>query len=201
MAVFRRKPKEAIQPEWLVVGLGNPGGEYDGTRHNVGFEVIRELSERHRLKLDTRRLQAHFGVGRVQGVAVALAKPMTFMNLSGLATAALVRHFGLKPDRVVAVYDDMDLEVGRVHIRPKGGAGSHNGVKSLIQSLGTNEFPRIRIGIGSPGVTGVDHVLTRFTADELDLVLPAIRKAANGCELIATEGVDIAMNRINAPEE
>lgn len=199
--MFRRKAQSFEDPEWLFVGLGNVGGEYDGTRHNVGFEVISELSKRHRIRLKTHRLRSNFGVGRISEVVVALARPLTFMNASGSAVGALVRHFNLKPERCVVIYDDMDLEVGRVQIRPSGGAGSHNGMKDIVRALGTREFPRIRLGIGSPIVTGVDHVLSRFTRSELELIVPAIGRAADGCELICTDGLDIAMNRINSARD
>lgn len=199
--MFRRKPKPQIQPEWLIVGLGNPGGEYDGTRHNIGFEVIKELSSRHKIKCDQRRLKAHYGVGMLSGTGVVLARPMTFVNLSGQAVANLLDHFNLKPERLVVVYDDMDLDLGRVRIKPKGGPGTHNGMKSIISSLRSEEFPRIRIGIGSPSVTGVDHVLSRFHRDELPAILDAVKRAADGCELIVTQGIDAAMNRINIGRE
>ena len=195
--MFRRKPKEPVQPEWLIVGLGNPGGEYDGTRHNVGFEVIRVLSERNNLQLDTRRLQSHYGVGTIGDKAVCLAKPMTYMNRSGYSASTLLRHFNLPVEKLIVAYDDMDLDVGRVHIRPKGGAGSHNGIKSLLEFLGTKDFPRVRIGIGSPAYAGLEHVLSRFERDEIHVIRDAIQKAAEGCELIVRDGIDITMNRVN----
>lgn len=200
--MFRRKPKTFLTPQWLFVGLGNPGSEYDGTRHNVGFEVIKELSSRNKIECDQRKFRAHYGVGTLTGgVAVALARPMTYMNLSGEAVAALLRHFNLKPNHLVVIFDDMDLEVGRVRVKPKGGAGSHNGMKSVLKSIATEEFPRVRIGIGGPAVTGVDHVLSRFDPDEVPLIREAISRAADACELIATEGLDVAMNRINPINE
>ncbi|MBA3727143.1 MAG: aminoacyl-tRNA hydrolase [Armatimonadetes bacterium] len=199
--MFRRKPNERLQPEWIIVGLGNPGGEYDGTRHNVGFEVIRILAERNAIKLDTRRFQSHFGVGNMGETTVALVRPMTYMNLSGQSVATLLRHFNLKPGRLVVVYDDMDLRVGRVQIRPQGGAGSHNGMKNILALLATRGFPRVRIGIGGPSATGIDHVLSQFHRDEIDAVRDAIASAVEGCALIVAEGVPLAMNRINKPEE
>lgn len=122
---------------------------------------------------------------------------MTYMNRSGSAAAQLLHHFKLSAERLVAIYDDMDLDVGRVHIRPKGGAGSHNGMKSLLESLASQDFPRVRIGIGAPAFVGTEHVLSRFEPEEIDIIRDAITKAAQGCELIAREGIDIAMNRIN----
>ncbi|MGI8924696.1 MAG: aminoacyl-tRNA hydrolase [Fimbriimonadales bacterium] len=197
--VFRRKSKERVQPEWIIVGLGNPGGEYDGTRHNVGFEVVRILAEGNAIKLDTRRFQSHFGVGNMGEKPVALVRPMTYMNLSGQAVATLLQHFNRGPDRLVVVYDDMDLRVGRVQIRPHGGAGSHNGMKNIIALLATRGFPRVRIGIGGPSASGIEHVLSHFHRDEIDAIRDAIAAAAEGCALIVAEGVPLAMNRINKP--
>ncbi len=199
--MFRRKPKVQIDPEWLLVGLGNPGGEYDGTRHNVGFEVIRELAANHKIKLDQRRFRAHYGIGSMGEVPVALIRPMTYMNLSGESTKTLMRHFNVPVERIVVIYDDMDLELGRVRIKPKGGGGSHNGMKSILSSVGSEEFPRVRIGIGSPLVAGTDHVLSRFHPDEVPLIRDAIARAAEACELIVSNGIDIAMNRINPQSE
>lgn len=196
--MFRRKPKTVVAPEWLIVGLGNPGGEYSSTRHNVGFEVIRVLSERHKIPLKTRKFEANFGVGKIGHSAVCLARPMTFMNNSGRAAGALSRHFSLTPDRVVVVFDEMDLEVGRVQLKPFGGSGSHNGMKSLVSQIG-NEFPRVRIGIGSPAVAGVEHVLSTFDRDEIEPIREAIARAADACESIVERGVEGAMSLVNLP--
>lgn len=200
--MFRRKPKSQLTPEWLIVGLGNPGDEYDGTRHNVGFEVIKELAARHKIKCDQRRFRAHYGVGTLSNsISVALARPMTYMNLSGQAVAMLLCHFHLDAAHLIVIFDDMDLETGRVRVKPKGGAGSHNGMRSILASIGTEEFSRVRVGIGSPSVTGVDHVLSRFDPDEIPLIRDAIARAADACELIVAEGTDIAMNRTNPRNE
>jgi len=198
--MFRKKQQPVATPDWLFVGLGNPGGEYDGTRHNVGFEAIRLICERNSIKLTTRKFQSHFGIGRIGVTTVVLAKPMTYMNSSGGACAQLLRHFNLPHERLVIVYDDMDHALGRVQLKPKGGSGSHNGMKSIVSSIGTKEFPRVRIGIGSPAVSGVDFVLSRFELEEIDVAREAIERAALACEFIANEGVDFAMNRINLPE-
>ena len=200
MPLFRRKPKPSVQPEWLIVGLGNPGGEYSSTRHNVGFEVIRVLSERHRIPLKTRKFEANFGTGRVGDAEVCLIRPMTYMNLSGKAVGALARHFSVSPDRIVVVFDDMDLPVARVQLKPFGGPGTHNGMKSLVQHIG-KEFPRVRIGIGKPVVAGIDHVLSHFDRDEIPLIREAIEKAGDACEAVVREGVENAMNLVNLPKE
>lgn len=180
------------------MGLGNPGGQYAGTRHNVGFEVIRELSSRHELPLSRRKHLSNYGVGALRGVQVALARPMTYMNRSGAAVAALLREFGLPPERMVVVFDDMDLDVGRVLVKPQGGPGAHNGMRDIIEKLGTEAFPRVRIGIGKPVGPGADYVLGRFEPEEVELILPAIRLAADACEWIVTEGINAGMNRANS---
>jgi PTH1 family peptidyl-tRNA hydrolase len=198
VSFFRRKQKPVAQPEWLIVGLGNPGGEYSGTRHNVGFEVVRVLSERHKIALKTRKFEANFGAGRIGDAEVVLVRPMTFMNLSGRAVGALARHFNLHADRVVVVFDEMDLPVARVQLKPFGGPGTHNGMKSIADHIG-KEFPRVRIGIGKPALAGVDHVLSHFDREEIPLIREAIDRAADACEAVVRGGIENAMNLINLP--
>jgi peptidyl-tRNA hydrolase, PTH1 family len=195
--MFRRKPTPTVHPEWLIVGLGNPGAEYKGTRHNVGFEVIELLAERHRIKLDTSKHRARIGVGQIGGVPVALAKPLTYMNLSGQSVAPLARMYGIKPERILVVADDLDMVVGRTRLKPKGSAGGHNGHKSLIAALGTNEFPRLKIGIGSADTGAIDHVLGKFDREELDVIKEAIHRSADGVETTVQQGLEAAMNQIN----
>lgn len=196
--VFRRKPKEVLDPPvWLIAGLGNPGAEYAGTRHNVGFEVIDRLATAHKCKLGIRKHRAVYGLGHVDGVSVVLVKPMTYMNLSGQALAEIARHYALKPDHVLVVADDLDLSLGRLRLRPEGGAGGHNGHKSIIQSLGTQAYPRLRIGIGKAGET-IDHVLSRFSPEERATVDDAIGKAVRSIEAALDRGVDSAMAEFNA---
>lgn len=198
--MFRKRVEPGMPPEWMIVGLGNPGGEYKGTRHNVGFDVIEKLAERHRIKLDQSKHQARYGVGRIGDVTVLLVKPLTFMNLSGRAVAPLAREKEITPDRVLVVADDLDLAVGRVRLKPKGSAGGHNGHKSLIASLGTQEYPRLKIGIGSVDRNQtVDHVLGAFRGEERDKVHEAIARACDGVEAIMREGLETALSRINEP--
>ncbi|GIV01844.1 MAG: peptidyl-tRNA hydrolase [Fimbriimonadales bacterium] len=196
--MFFRRKRESVQPEWVIVGLGNPGGQYEGTRHNVGFEVIRRLSARHNLRLSERKYQANFGVGTMRDRTVALVRPLTYMNRSGIAVAALLDWWKLPPERMVVVFDDMDLEVGRVLIKPFGGPGTHNGMKDIIARLRTEQFPRVRIGIGKPPIAGADYVLSPFRDEEIPLIQEALDLATDGCEWIVTEGVDKAMNRVNS---
>jgi PTH1 family peptidyl-tRNA hydrolase len=193
---FRRQPAEP--PRWLIVGLGNPGGEYHNTRHNVGFRVVDLLAERHRIDARKGEKRALVGYGRIEDTAVVLAKPQTFMNLSGESIAPLMRMLGLTPADVIVVTDDMDLPVGRLRLRREGSAGGHNGLKSLIQHLQTTEFPRVRIGVGRPKEAGtIDHVLGKFEREEIGPVQEAVQRAADAVEVILAEGLDLAMSRFN----
>jgi PTH1 family peptidyl-tRNA hydrolase len=172
--------------EWLIVGLGNPGAEYKGTRHNVCFDVIEHLASRHRIKVDRGRQRAMVGVGQVEGVPCALAKPLTFMNLSGQSVAPLMRHFNVKPARVLVIADDLDLPVGKIRLREKGGSGGHNGHKSLAQGLGTQDYPRIRVGIGNTEDPTIEHVLSRFTPEERVDIDRAIRIVSEVVEMVVS---------------
>ncbi len=192
----RRQP--AVPPRYLVVGLGNPGPEYANTRHNVGFKVIDRLGERHRIDVRQGERRSLVGYGKIGDDGVALAKPITFMNLCGESIGPLMRQLGITPAEVIVVYDDMDLPVGRLRLRPGGSAGGHNGIKSLIQHLQTEEFPRVKIGVGRPGGPGaVDHVLGKFSRNELEPIREATERAADAVESIIAEGLDRAMNRFN----
>lgn len=196
--MFWKKPKTDVAPEWFVVGLGNPGGEYSGTRHNVGFQVIELLAERHRIKLDKSKHRARIGLGRVGETSACLVKPLTYMNLSGQAVGPLARDYGLTPDHILVVADDLDLPVGKLRLRLDGSAGGHNGHKSLIQYLKTQSYPRIKIGIGKagPGET-IDHVLSTFTPAEKDLIQPAIRAAADICRIMLEQGYPAAQKAVD----
>lgn len=195
--MFRRKPKQVTEPEWLVVGLGNPGPEYAGTRHNVGFDAIELIAKRHGIKLDTRKHRGHYGQGTIEGIAVVLLKPMTYMNLSGQSVSAVLKAFGLKPDRLLVITDDMDLEQGRVRMKPKGGSGGHKGHKSILASVGSDEYPRIKVGIGRGEEGVIDHVLDRFGPHEKEAVHAALLLIAEGVERLLTEGVESATTYIN----
>jgi PTH1 family peptidyl-tRNA hydrolase len=187
----------------LVVGLGNPGPDYERTRHNVGFRIVERLAARHRIALRRESpLHGIFGAGRVAGVETALLEPQTYMNLSGRAVlAALDAHpIDARADLLV-VYDDLDLPFGRLRLRPSGGAGGHNGIGDITDQLGHDEFARLRFGIGRPpaGEDPIAYVLAPFAADE-DAALPArLDAATDAIELAIAEGVAHAMNRVNAP--
>jgi PTH1 family peptidyl-tRNA hydrolase len=183
----------------LVVGLGNPGREYAGTRHNVGFRVVDGLAAAHGIALRTRRLKAVYGVGEIGAQRVCLAKPQTYMNLSGQAVAALMRELSLPHEDLLVVCDDVNLPIGRLRIRRSGSAGGSGGLKSIIASLGSEAFPRVRVGVGRPGSGGlVDHVLGPFTRAELPLIEQAIAAAVEAVQLSLTDDLDAAMNRFNA---
>ncbi|MHB0912037.1 MAG: aminoacyl-tRNA hydrolase [Armatimonadota bacterium] len=182
----------------LIVGLGNPGREYHGTRHNVGFEVIDALAKRHRIQVRSRRGKALIGTGSIEGEPVILAKPTTFMNLSGQAVGDLARRHRLNAEDIVVICDDVNLPLGKLRIRAKGSAGGHNGLKSIIHSLGTQDFPRVRVGIGTPRRDMVDHVLSRFARAERPAVQESVEAAANAVEAILKSGIEAAMNSFNA---
>lgn len=185
----------------LIVGLGNPGSRYRATRHNLGFMVIDGLAERWKIGVGGRRHEAEFGTGDVAGIRTVLAKPQTFMNASGESVAKLRRLYRLDPVDILAIYDDLDLPLGKVRLRGDGGAGGHNGVASLISVLGKG-FPRLRIGIGRPpgGADPVGFVLEAFSSDELPMVREAIDRAADGAESWLRDGLEATMNTINRRE-
>ncbi|MBJ8112465.1 aminoacyl-tRNA hydrolase [Bacillus cereus group sp. N6] len=168
----------------LIVGLGNPGREYELTRHNIGFMAIDELAKRWNISLNEQKFKGVFGAGFVNGEKVILLKPLTYMNLSGESIRPLMDYYKIDVEDFVVLYDDLDIPVGKLRLRMKGSAGGHNGVKSTISHLGTQEFQRIRMGIDRPknGMKVVDYVLGRFTSEEIPDVSYSIEKAADACE-------------------
>ncbi len=192
-------PKDRFR---LIVGLGNPGEAYRLTRHNIGFMVVDRLAYRHRILVDKRRLKAVFGLGRVDGRSVILAKPMTFMNLSGTAVRNLARFFHLDTKDLLVIHDDIDLVFGKIKIKQKGGDGGHNGLKSLIEAFGSGVFARVRIGIGCPDtmqeVKG--YVLNRFDAQQEAVLDEAITMAQDAVETILLKGLTEGMNRFSRKE-
>lgn len=184
----------------LVVGLGNPGEEYERTRHNIGAEVVELLASRAGCVLRRKlRFQAWAGRAVIGGETVTLARPRTFMNVSGDAVASLVHWLGCAPGDLVVVSDDIALDLGRLRIRAGGGAGGHKGLESVIASLGTEGFTRVRVGVGAPRGDRVRHVLGRFAAAERAAVEEARDRAARAVEEILGQGVGPAMNRFNGP--
>ncbi|MCZ6538663.1 MAG: aminoacyl-tRNA hydrolase [Chloroflexi bacterium] len=186
-------------PPWIVVGLGNPGAEYRNTRHNVGWWCLDELVRRTNAELNRKRREVRFAEVELGGGQVVLAYPRTFMNRSGQALNYLTNRFKSGPEKVLIVADDINLPPGSVRIRKKGGPGGHNGLKSIITALGTNEFPRIRIGVGTPESSGgqVDHVLGTFQPATLELVKDASTRASDAITMIVSGDIDNAMNRFN----
>lgn len=191
---------------YLIVGLGNIGKEYDGTRHNIGFEVIDYLSAKKGITVKKKEQNGLTGVYHEFGEKILLAKPTTYMNNSGLCVAGLVNFYQVPPENLLVIYDDIDLATGAVRIRQRGSAGTHNGMRSIIQHLGSQDFPRIRIGTGRPkeGADLVHFVLGRFAKSELPLMENAVTEAARGIDYFVKDGVDLAMNQVNVrkkPEE
>ena len=181
--------------EFLVAGLGNPGEEYANTPHNLGFRVVDRLAESNAIRVSRKENMSLVGLGTMRGKRVALAKPQTFMNLSGPSIQGLLERYGLKPDRLLLVYDELDIPWGTLRIRPKGSAAGHNGIKSVIQSLGTDEFPRLRIGIrpDRPINNGAEFVLAPFKRAQKQEVEETVARAAEAVESILAEGVEKSM--------
>jgi len=183
----------------LIVGLGNPGREYEHTRHNVGFQVAEELAHRYRVTLKAHaKWKARAAKVAEIGDGVLLAEPTTFMNLSGWAVREIAAFHKLAPSDVLIVVDDADLPLGRLRLRTGGSAGGHNGLKSIIHELGTIEFPRLRVGVGRQAGELKNHVLGRFSEDEREQIDAAVKRAADAAELFARENILAAMNRYNA---
>jgi len=197
--MFRRAPRTGASADLLVVGLGNPGEEYNQTRHNVGAEVVEILARRHGGKLRKQKERSLTDQVNVGGKRMALAIPLTYMNLSGEAVAPLVRRYGVEPAQLVVVQDEMDFELGRLQVKDGGGLAGHNGLKSIVAHLHTQDFVRVRIGIGKPPGSrqGADHVLRRFSKAERKEIDVTLEEAADAVELILAEGVAVAMNRVN----
>ena len=182
-----------------MVGLGNPGAEYAGTKHNVGAEVVELLARRHGGRLRKSKERALVDEVRVGGKRLALAVPITYMNDSGQAVAPLVRRFGVTPEQLVIVHDELDLEPAVLRVKVGGGLAGHNGLRSIKQHLHDDSFVRVRIGVGKPSSKeqGADHVLSRFGKRDREQMAVTIEEAADAVELILTDGVDAAMNRYN----
>ncbi len=185
---------------YIIVGLGNPERRYDGTRHNIGFSAITVLADTYGISMDIKKHRAVCGKGVIQGQKVLLAMPQTYMNLSGESVRELVDYYKIDPEEeLIVVYDDINLAPGKLRIRPKGSAGGHNGIKNIIAHLGTQIFPRVRIGVGEKpkGWDLADYVLGRFSGEEEPVIREALDKAAQACVEIMNEDVSSAMNKFN----
>lgn len=184
---------------YLIAGLGNPTREYAGTRHNIGYDTITRLCDDYRISLDIKKHKGLCGKGVISGEKVLLVQPLTYMNLSGDCIKEAAEYYKIDCKHIIVIYDDISLPVGKIRVRAKGSAGGHNGMKSIIAALGTEEFARVRIGIGEKpsGWDLADYVLGRFQAEELPAMREAVGNAAKACGIIMKEGIETAMNRCN----
>ncbi len=183
---------------WLIVGLGNPGKEYTRTRHNCGFRALDILADKLGCKVDKGKFQGLYGQCSYRGKKLLLLKPQTYMNLSGRSVLQLSAYFNVSPQRIIVMFDDISLEPGRLRIRANGSAGGHNGIKSIISELGSQEFPRVKIGVGgkpTPEYDLADWVLSSFSALEEKALAPALERAADAALCIMEQGVPEAANR------
>lgn len=184
----------------VIVGLGNPDDKYQGTRHNVGFDVIDLLAEKYNIAVDTKKHRAYIGKGIIGGQKVILAKPQTYMNLSGESVRSLVEYYKVDPEtELLIIFDDIRLDVGQLRIRKKGSAGGHNGIKNIIANLGTSVFQRIKVGVGEKpkGYDLADYVLGRFSKEERELIKEGFECAAEAVAMITAGEIDQAMNKYN----
>ena len=185
---------------WLIVGLGNPGREYEKSRHNCGFRALDILAENLSCKVDKLKFQGLYGQVNYNGTKVFLLKPQTFMNLSGRSVLQLSAYFNIPPQRIIVLFDDISLEPGRLRIRANGSAGGHNGIKSIIQEVGSQEFPRVKIGVGAkpnPEYDLADWVLSSFSANDEKALAVSLKNAADAALAIIDHGVPEAANRFN----
>ena len=184
---------------YLIVGLGNPETEYARTRHNMGFDVINKLSYKYNINVNKIKFNSLYGTGKIQGENVILVKPQTYMNLSGIAVRDFINFYKIQSENVLIIYDDLDIAPGLIKIRKKGGPGTHNGMKSVVNEIKTQQFPRIRIGIGMPQYKSdlLNYILTRIPDNEYELLENAIEKAAVAISEMIKNGIDSAMNKYN----
>ena len=183
----------------IIIGLGNPGVRFTGSRHNVGFRFIDLMAKKNEIRLNDRRPKAVIGQGLIDGHEVVLAKPRTFMNNSGEGVEYILARFGGHPSDLLVVYDEMALPAGRIRIRPQGSHAGHNGIRSIISSIQTEQFPRLRIGVGHPnqGESSIPHVLGKFNKEEEPLVAQALQDSVEAVQCMLEANIDIVMNRYN----
>ena len=182
-----------------IIGLGNPGMKYAGTRHNIGFDAVTAIADKYNLSIDNKKFKGVYADGHIAGEKVLLVQPQTYMNLSGECVREVADFYKLNPDEIIIICDDINLDVGRLRIRKKGSAGGHNGLKNIIAHLGTEEFPRIRVGVGekTEGWDLADYVLARFDKDSEPVIREALANVVGAVETWISEGIDAAMNRFN----
>ena len=182
---------------FLIVGLGNPGKEYDGTRHNIGFEAIDYIADKYNIELNRIKFKWVFGEGFINGKKLILLKPTTYMNLSGESIREVINFYKISNEEVIVIYDDMSLEVGRLRIREQGSHGGHNGINSIIANLGTDVFPRVKIGVGAPKGNLVSHVLGKFSDDEVEILKETIKASNEAVSIMLQSNAKEAMNKLN----
>ena len=186
--------------DWMIVGLGNPGREYEKTRHNVGFRSVELVAQQTKTSIDRLKFKALTRLVNHNGKKILLVEPQTYMNASGAAVSALATYYKVKPDHILVIFDDVSLPVGRIRVRRDGSAGGHNGIKSIIQSLGTDQFPRVKVGVGAkphPDYDLADWVLSKFSAQEETALAPALENAAAAALMVLEQGVEKAASAYN----
>lgn len=184
---------------YLIVGLGNPENEYAHTRHNMGFDTINQIAKNNNIQITKNKFKGLCESTIIQNQKVILLKPQTYMNLSGESVKEVVEFYNLKPEEIIVIYDDIDIEKGHIKIRKKGGAGSHNGMKSVVEELQSTDFARIRVGIGQPEFKSdmINYVIGKVSQEEQKILQQGVEKAAKAVEEILKNGIDIAMNKFN----
>lgn len=184
---------------YIIAGLGNPDAKYDKTRHNIGFRMVEALAARNNIEIDDKKHKGLIGKGVIGGQKVVLVKPLTYMNLSGECIRAVADYYKVDVEDIIILYDDISLDVGKIRIRKKGSAGGHNGIKSIIAHLGSENFPRLKFGVGDKpkGMDLADYVLGRFSAGEEAIIDDSMKKVCEAVECMVTEDADAAMNRFN----
>lgn len=184
---------------YLIVGLGNPEEEYGKTRHNMGFNAINKIAEQYNIKINKNKFQGIYEIANIENKKIILLKPQTYMNLSGNSVKEIVDFYKIEKQKIIVIYDDMDIEPGKIKIRKKGSAGGHNGMKSIIQMLGTDEFARIRIGIGRPQYKGddINYVIGTIPKEETEKLEEGVEKAKEATIEIIKNNIDTAMNKFN----
>jgi PTH1 family peptidyl-tRNA hydrolase len=199
MSFFQRQGRKSSADSWLIVGLGNPGARYAATPHNLGFMVVDYLADHHDITLGKKTMEAHWGKGRLDGNAVVLAQPQTYMNLSGRAVAQLLRFFDLTPQNLVVIHDDLDVPGGRLKLSLGGGAGGHRGVLSIAEMLKTQDFYRVKMGIGRPPtvMAAEDYVLKPFPREDWEAVASLVERAAQAVVTLITDGLAVAQNQFH----
>ena len=184
---------------YLIVGLGNPEAEYARTRHNMGVDVVNELADKYKIAISREKFDGLYGTGEIENEKVVLLKPQTYMNLSGESVKEVADFYNIKPNEIIVIYDDIDVEKGNIKIRKKGGPGSHNGMKSVTEKLNSLEFGRVRVGIGQPEFKNdmINYVIGKVPDEEQEILHQGVKKAADAIEEIIKNGIDIAMNKFN----